>query len=120
MQSGRRSETMLLANARASLRPLFPGTKTESHTLTLTLSRFAVEGTRSRSGADGVPSPAKRERVRVRDCGSVSRNNRNKNPVRRNPTETQLADNPRRSNARTPAAITRRKGVALPRATRRR
>src|SRR6185312_12520212 len=39
--------------------------------LTLTLSRFAVEGTRSRSRSAGVPSTAKRERVRVRVCDTV-------------------------------------------------
>jgi hypothetical protein len=39
---------------------------TESHALTLALSRFAGEGTRSSKHHNAVPSTAKRERVRVR------------------------------------------------------
>jgi len=40
--------------------------ETEPQALTLTLSRFAVEGTRSGNCSAGVPSTAKRERARVR------------------------------------------------------
>ena len=40
-------------------------------TLTPTLSRFAVEGASECDRSGGVPSTAKRERDRVRVCGSV-------------------------------------------------
>ncbi len=44
---------------------------TEPHTLTPSLSRFAVEGARSSNRSVGVPSTAKRERDGVRACASV-------------------------------------------------
>ncbi len=40
--------------------------------LTPTLSRFAGEGAIECRCSDLVPSPAERERVRVRACGSVA------------------------------------------------
>jgi len=40
------------------------------HTLTLTLSRFAVEGTPAEQSHNRAPSTAQRERVGVRVCGS--------------------------------------------------
>jgi hypothetical protein len=46
--------------------------QTESHTLTLTLSRFAAEGTRLCRLLDAAPTPTEWERVKVRVCGSVS------------------------------------------------
>jgi len=46
--------------------------------MTLTLSRFAVEGTLTERRLDRVPSPAKRERVRVRACDSMPMHRRNK------------------------------------------
>ena len=47
--------------------------ETEPHTLALTLSRSAGEGTLSERRHNRVPSTAKRERFRVRACDSVLR-----------------------------------------------
>src|SRR5882724_8158060 len=66
--------------AQSTPTPYFPSIAptTEQRTLTLTLYRFAVEGTLAARRLDRVPSPAKRERVRVRVCDSMPMHRRNK------------------------------------------
>jgi hypothetical protein len=55
----------------------------EPQTLTLALSRFAVAGTLAERHLDRVPSPAKRERARVRARDSMPMRHKNKRGVER-------------------------------------
>src|SRR6185312_2785343 len=59
----------LVAVALPELSPLSTQSKS-IHTLTPTLSRFAVEGASEADRTNRVPSTAKRERVGVRACGA--------------------------------------------------
>ena len=58
--------------ARAECEPAHTNVEIEPEALTLTLSRFAGEGTPAVRLLDSVPSTAKRERVRARAGYSVS------------------------------------------------